>query len=78
MLENHKIQKLSTNTSKRIKFKYKNYRNEISWRTIEPIEIRFGSTEWHNEPQWLLRAFDIEKDAEREFAIKDILIWSAE
>lgn len=60
---------------KSVKIKYKNYREIISQRLIEPIQIRFGSTEWHPEPQWLLRAFDISKNAEREFAIKDIMHW---
>lgn len=61
-----------------VKFKYKNYRGEVAWRSVEPIEIRFGSTDWHPEPQWLLRALDVEKNAEREFAIKDIEVWTVE
>ncbi|MBD9390170.1 hypothetical protein IB237_23495 [Agrobacterium sp. AGB01] len=50
---------------------YKNWRGEISTRKIQPIRIEFGSTEWHPEPQWLLVATDVEKNAERSFALKD-------
>ena len=61
--------------NKSVRFKYKNYRGEISWRIVEPISIRFDHTEWHPESQWLLSAFDLEKKSEREFAIKDIMEW---
>ncbi|ELT48553.1 hypothetical protein D584_13934 [Brucella intermedia M86] len=50
---------------------YTNYRGETSERTITPIRPWFGSTEWHPEPQWLLRAYDHNKGAERDFALKD-------
>lgn len=50
---------------------YTNWRGETAERTITPQSIWFGSTEWHPEPQWLLRAWDCEKQAERDFAMKD-------
>lgn len=50
---------------------YTNYRGETALRTILPKSIRYGSTEWHPEPQWLLLALDVEKNADREFALKD-------
>jgi len=43
----------------------------VSTRTITPIKPWYGSTEWHPEPQWLLTAFDHEKHANRDFALKD-------
>jgi hypothetical protein len=52
---------------------YTNYRNETAVRTIRPISQRFGSTEWHPEPQWLLKGIDIDGNKEREFALKDML-----
>jgi hypothetical protein len=51
---------------------YTNYRGETAIRKIQPKSIRFGSTEWHPEPQWLLLALDIEKNADREFALHDM------
>lgn len=50
---------------------YTNWRGETSARAIIPRYVWFGSTEWHPEPQWLLRATDTEKAAERDFALKD-------
>ena len=54
---------------------YTNYRGETAIRRIVPKEIKFLSTEWHHEEQWCLIAHDVEKDAERTFACKDIKAW---
>lgn len=69
---------MDKDSEKQTEILYINWRNEKAWRTIIPIEIWFGSTEWHKEKQWLLKAWDIEKDAERDFAIKDIESWSSQ
>lgn len=50
---------------------YTNYRGETSERTITPQWIWYGSTEFHPETQWLIRAFDHGKQAVRDFAFKD-------
>ena len=50
---------------------YTNWRGETAERTIIPLRPWFGATEWHPEPQWLLTAIDVEKGAERDFALKD-------
>ena len=50
---------------------YRNWRGEISQRTIRPVCLRFGATEWHPEPGWLLEAKDLEKDEHRDFALAD-------
>lgn len=57
---------------------YVNHRGELSVRRIMPKAIRFGiEPPWHTEPQWLLDAFDVDKKAERTFAMKDIHYWRA-
>ena len=58
-----------------VTIRYKNYRGEIADRRIIPKAIRFASTQWHPEEQWLLDAYDLDKRADRSFAMKDILIW---
>lgn len=59
-------------------FWYRNHRGEISQRNVtKPEKIWFGSTEWHPKPQWLMTAWDIDKDALRDFAFKDIINDSA-
>ena len=58
--------------NKTVKILYTNWKGEVAWRTVLPRKIWFGSTEWHREEQWLLKALDIEKDPERDFTLKDI------
>lgn len=52
---------------------YTNYRGETGNRVIVPINIWYGSTEFHPEPQWLLKALDKGKDQVRDFALKDLV-----
>ena len=54
---------------------YTNYRGETALRRIIPKDIWFGKTDWHPEEQWLLNALDIDKGANRSFALKDIKEW---
>lgn len=55
-----------------IEFFYTNWRGENAIRTAIPKKIWFGQTSWHPEEQWFLRAFDVEKGEERDFALTDI------
>lgn len=55
----------------KITMTYRNWRGEISRRTIEPWGVRFEATDWHPEPQWLLEAWDFDKQAVRDFALAD-------
>lgn len=50
---------------------YTNWKGVTSERSIIPRGVWFGSTEWHPEPQWLVKALDVEKGAERDFALAD-------
>ena len=60
-----------------IKILYKNWKGETGIRNIIPKEIVFTSTEWHPEKQWCLVAYDIDKNADRTFACKDVASWNA-
>ncbi len=62
--------------SKEVKVIYTNYRGETSERVIVPKELFWGKNEWHPEEQWLLLAFDVGKNADRTFAVKDIKKWN--
>lgn len=55
-------------------FTYKNYRGEVGRRRVrlEDIHVRFGATHYHPEPQLIFRAFDLDKEAVREFALRDM------
>lgn len=51
---------------------YTNYRGEYGVRTLVPQGIYFGCTKWHRLPQWLMRAWDVEKGDYRDFALIDL------
>jgi len=53
------------------KGRYTNHRGETDWRWFVPIKLWTGSTEWHPEEQLFLRAYDADKSAMRDFAVKD-------
>jgi len=61
------------NTSREISFVYKNWRGETALRTVLPIKLWYGHTDWHPQHQWLLKAIDLEKNEERDFALEDIV-----
>ncbi|MBN8294587.1 hypothetical protein JI664_21620 [Rhodobacter sp. NTK016B] len=52
---------------------YRNWRGEVSDRVIIPRKVWYGSTKWHPEPQWLVTAWDAEKNADRDFALADFM-----
>lgn len=54
---------------------YTNYKGERRERRIVPERIYWGSTEHHPSRQWLLDAYDVEKDAARTFAMSNIHSW---
>ena len=62
----------SVESKKKILFNYKNHKGRVSTRTVTPIEMYFGSTDFHRADQWLLTAYCHDKKAVRAFAMKDI------
>lgn len=68
---------VGVDTATAIEILYTNYRGETSRRRVVPSSLRYGSTEYHPEPQWLLDAFDLEKRAERTFAMRDVQEWKS-
>lgn len=63
--------------NKSVEIDYTNWKGERFIRRIVPIRIFFGSNEWHTKPQWLIEANDLEKNAPRTFAMKDIHSWES-
>ena len=61
--------------NKKVTILYTNYKGETRYREIIPKSIEFKATEWHKEEQWILNAFDIEKNDDRGFALKDLKEW---
>lgn len=70
--------KLDYRTDERfVSLTYTNHRGETALRTIKPVEAWYGESPYHRGAQWFLRAFDMEKGAERDFALLDIGVPSA-
>ena len=61
--------------NKKVKILYTNWKGETKYRNIIPKSIEFKSTEWHKQEQWIMNALDVDKNADRAFAIKDIKEW---
>jgi hypothetical protein len=62
-------------TSGQVVIDYTNWKGERSTRTIIPIGLRFGASEWHADEQWLLEAHDVERGVTRTFAMVSIHSW---
>lgn len=58
--------------AKELRILYTNWQGQTAERRIVPDRIWFGSTEYHPEPQWLIDAFDADKQAPRTFALQDM------
>lgn len=54
-------------------FKYTNWEGKTAIREVEPIKIWYGKTEWHPKEGWLLKAIDLKRNVERDFAVKEII-----
>lgn len=61
-----------------VSIQYTNWKGVQSIRRIMPIKMFYESNEFHTEKQWLLLAYDLDKGAERTFAVKDIHSWENE
>ena len=68
----------STQEEPPIKYIYKNWKGEIGVRTIYPLDISYGSNEYHTEPTYLLRAWDLDKKAIRTFDMSELIPYKSE
>jgi predicted DNA-binding transcriptional regulator YafY len=58
---------------KPLRMRYKNWEGKTAVRVVMPIKLWYGKTKWHPKEGWLLKARDLDKDAERDFSVKDII-----
>ncbi|MEU0766737.1 DUF1653 domain-containing protein [Streptomyces albogriseolus] len=56
---------------------YTNHRGERGVRTVRPYRVWFGQTSWHPEEEWLLEAYDRDRQAVRNFSLRWIHDWDA-
>lgn len=62
----------NSDQTQNVEFTYTNWKGKTRQRKAYFIKFFMGSTEYHPEPQWLVTGMDLEKQAERTFALKDI------
>lgn len=55
-----------------IEFDYVNWEGLFSRRKAKVLGVYFGSTEFHPGKQWLMKAMDLDKKAERTFSAKEM------
>lgn len=72
------VQARTPQSDKPVTIFYENWRGEQRYRKIIPHEIWFGTTEWHPDPEWLLTALDVDRNAIRHFSMKGIREWCGE
>lgn len=63
---------LSITGPRKVSFSYKNYKGEFRRRKAIMLGVYWGSNQWHTEPQWLVKGQDLEKNAVRTYALRDI------
>lgn len=54
-----------------VSFHCVNWRGEGAIRIAYLIEIGWGSTEWHPQEGWLIKGYDLERKALRQYSLKD-------
>lgn len=56
-----------------MKFQYRNWQGVVADRTAKFEALIYTSNEWHRTPQWLVKAYDLDKGEVRLFALKDMM-----
>lgn len=56
-----------------IRFRYTNHRGESEEREVTPIRVRFGTSPHHNDPSWLMDAYDHNRRAVRSFLLSGMV-----
>ncbi len=56
-------------------FLYKNHRNVTSVRHVRDVQLGYGTTSYYPEPGFYLNGFDLDRQEERSFALKNIIVW---
>jgi predicted DNA-binding transcriptional regulator YafY len=51
---------------------YTNWKGERRDRKVMPLTLWFGVSEFHDTPQWFIRAIDLDRNVMRDFALATI------
>ena len=69
------MNKILIDSSKLVQIDYTNWEGVRSIRNIKPKFIYFGHTKLHKEDQWILKAYDVDKQDWRRFPLSNIHEW---
>jgi len=64
----------SSSESWELRFGYTNWQGRNSERRVRPISVRYGQSKWHPRDGWLMLALDLDKNEEREFSMRDMVM----
>lgn len=69
-----------TRLDKSVYIDYTNWQGVRSIRHIQPVQmgVFFGATQRHTEPQWFMRAIDLDKNELESFAMRNIHAFGVE
>lgn len=56
-----------------IRARYRNHRGEVSWRHFIPVRLAHGVNDWHEREGWYLIGYDLDRQANRDFALDGFL-----
>lgn len=72
-LDNPILQHLGRrNTPETVTLDYTNYEGKRALRRVMILKLFMGQTEHHPKFQWLVKAYDVDKDAVRDFSLSSI------
>jgi hypothetical protein len=69
VVKEHRMAVIPEDRKRCMRVDYTNWKGERRSRVIKPIELEWGSTQWHPIHQWLLRAKDMEDGKVKHFAM---------
>jgi predicted DNA-binding transcriptional regulator YafY len=59
-----------------LSFVYRNHRGQVAIRRVRPLGVPYwGSTPYYPQATWLMTAWDMGRDAQRDFALCNIVGW---
>jgi hypothetical protein len=65
----------ATGLPERLRFRYAHPDGETADCLVKPLRFYHGESPWHEGPQWLLDALDLDKRVMRTFALNAVLAW---
>lgn len=55
------------------RFRYRNHAGRVEDRVVIPLGLEYKATEHHPEPGWVFEAYDLDRRAERSFALSGLV-----